>query len=387
MIDFELTLHQEKIKAEAAEFAGTIIAPRAEEIDRTDKPPLDIWREMSKPPYRYTGIHIPEEYGGSPRSLTDQVIIIEEITAVGKSPVCTILLQITGLGTVTVVNNASRELQKKYLPIVASGEKMGSYGLTEPGTGSDAAGIQCTAQKSGNEYIINGRKRYTSFAHLSAYIILFALTHTNTGKNEISAFIFPTDTPGYRVVERVPCLGLRGHQQEDLEFVDCHIPQANLIGEEGKGLSYALRSLDATRTMLNAGFIGLARACLDEAVKYAKVRRTFGKELYQRQTLSFPLAEIAAKIDAARLMNFRAAWLHDRGERHTVETAKAKLLATQVMLEAANMAVEVYGGYGCTSRNITERFYRDAKIWSFAQGSPEMMDYIITRELFGKYEM
>jgi alkylation response protein AidB-like acyl-CoA dehydrogenase len=387
MMDFELTEHQQKIKAEAAVFAATVIAPRAEEIDRTDESPMDVWQEMSKPPFKYTGIHIPEDCGGSPRSLTDQVIIIEEITAVGKSPVCTILLQITGLGTVTIVNSASRELQKKYLPIIARGDKMGSYGLTEPGTGSDAAGIQCQAEKIGDEYVINGRKRYISFAHLSAYIILFALTHSAGGKREISAFVFPTDTPGYRVVERVPCLGLRGHQEEDLEFKNCRIPRANLIGEEGKGLSYALRSLDATRTTLNAGFIGLARACLDEAVNYAKVRKTFGKELYQRQTLSFPLAEIAAKIDAARLMNYRAAWMHDRGERHTVETAKAKLLATQVMLEAANWAIEVYGGYGCSTRNITERLYRDAKIWSFAQGSTQMMEYIISRELFGKYEM
>jgi alkylation response protein AidB-like acyl-CoA dehydrogenase len=387
MIGFELTEHQEKIKAEAAEFARLVIAPRAEEIDRTDKAPLDVWQAMSQPPLKYTGINIPAEYGGSPRPLTDQVVIIEEITAIGKSPVCTILLQITGLGTLTIVNNAGTALKSRYLPIVAGGDKMGSYGLTEPGTGSDAAGIQCQAQKSGSEYIINGRKRYISFAHLSAYIILFALTQSGAGKNAISAFIFPTDTPGYRVVERVPCLGLRGHQQEDLEFKDCRIPQANLIGEEGKGLSYALRSLDVTRTMLNAGFIGLARACLDEAVKYAGIRKTFGKELFQRQALSFPLAEIAAKIDAARLMNYRAAWLHDRGDRHTVETAKAKLLSTQVMLEAANMAIEVYGGFGCTERNMVERLYRDARIWSFAQGSTQIMDYIISRDLFGKYEM
>jgi alkylation response protein AidB-like acyl-CoA dehydrogenase len=387
MMGYELSDHQEKIRAEAADFARKFIFPRAEEIDRTDEAPLDVWQAMAQPPYQYTGIHIPAEYGGAPRPLSDQVVIIEEITAVGKSPVCTILLQITGLGTVTIVNNASRDLQRQYLPVIARGEKMGSYGLTEPGTGSDAAGIQCRAEHSENEYVINGRKRYISFAHLSAHIILFALTRSRDGKDVISAFIFPTDTPGYRVVERIPCLGLKGHQEEVLEFKDCHVPQANLIGEEGKGLSYALRSLDETRTMLNAGFIGLARACLDEAVKYAGVRKTFGKELFHRQALSFPLAEIAARIDAARLMNCKAAYLHDRGDRHTVETAKAKLLATRVMLDAANMAIEVYGGFGCSTRNISERFYRDAKIWSFAQGSIEMMDYIISRDLFGKYEM
>jgi alkylation response protein AidB-like acyl-CoA dehydrogenase len=387
MIGFQLSEKQERIKAEAAEFAARVIAPRAEEIDRTDEPPVDVWAAMGHRPYRYCGMHIPAEYGGYPRPLLDQVIIVEEITAAGKSPVCTILMEITGLGTVTIVNHASKNLKQKYLPVIARGEKMGSYGLTEPGTGSDAAGVQTTATKTSGRYIINGRKRYISFAHQSSHIILFASTNLSKGTNGISAFVFPTDTPGYRVVERVPCLGLKGHQDEELEFKDCLIPAENLIGEEGKGLSYALRSLDNTRTTLNAGFIGLARACLQEAVDYAKVRKSFGKELYHRQALSFPLAEVAAKIDAARLLNWQAAWLHDQGKRHTVETAKAKVLSTNVMLEAANLAVEVHGGFGCTTKHIVERFYRDARIWAFAQGSPQMMDFIISRELFGKYEM
>jgi alkylation response protein AidB-like acyl-CoA dehydrogenase len=182
-------------------------------------------------------------------------------------------------------------------------------------------------------------------------------------------------------------MGLRGHREEELEFTDCRIPEGNLIGEEGQGLRYALRSLDQTRTTLNAGFIGLARVCLEEAVKYARVRKTFDKELYHRQALSFPLAEIAARIDAARLMNYQAAWLHGQGKKHTTETAKAKLLATQVMLEAANTAIEVYGGFGCITGMPVERFYRDARIWAFAQGTPQIMDYIISRDLFGKYEM
>ncbi len=387
MIGFQLTEQQQALQAEAADFASSYIFPRADEIDRRDEAPVDIWKAMSQKPFQYTGMNIPREYGGNPRPLLDQVVIIEEITAVGKSPVSTVLMQITGLGTVTVVNNASEELKKKYLAVVARGEKMASYGLTEPGTGSDAAGIKCQARKVNGEYIINGRKRYISFAHQSAYIILFAVTESKDGSRGISAFILPSDTAGYRILERRECLGLRGHREEELEFIDCRIPESNLIGEEGKGLSYALRSLDHTRTTLNAGFIGLARVCLEEAVKYAKVRKTFGKELFHRQALSFPLADIAAKIDAARLMNYQAAWLHDQGKRHTLETAKAKLLATQVMLDAANMAIEVYGGFGCITGTAVERFYRDARIWAFAQGSPQIMDYIISRDLFGKYSM
>jgi alkylation response protein AidB-like acyl-CoA dehydrogenase len=387
MLSFQLTEHQEKIKSEAAEFAVQVILPRAEQIEKTDEAPVDIWTAMGRHPYSYTGMHIPEEYGGFPRPLLDQVIIIEEITAIGKSPVATVLMQITGLGTVTIVNNASEALKQKYLPVIARGEKMGSYGLTEPGTGSDAAGIKCRAKKVEGGYIVNGSKRFISFAHQSAHIILFALTESVHQTHGISAFVFPSDTPGYRVVERRECLGLRGHREEELEFVDCRVPRENLIGLEGKGLSYALRSLDQTRTTLNAGFIGLARACLEEAVKYARVRKTFGKELFHRQAISFPLAEIAARIDSARLMNYQAAWLHDQGRKHTAETAKAKLLATRVMLDAANMALEVHGGFGCIRGNVVERLYRDARIWSFAQGTPQIMDYIISRDLFGRYDM
>ncbi len=387
MIDFTLTKHQEKIKAEAAEFGRTVIAPRAEEIDRTDKLPMDIWAAMGKRPYRYPGMHVPEEYGGYPRPLQDIIIIIEELTAAGKSAVCAAMMESCGLGVMTLVNHGSEELKQKYLPVTAGGMRMGAFSLTEPGTGSDASGLSCLARKDGDGYTINGRKRYTSFTHQSSHIILFAVTDPSKGARGISAFVVPTDTPGFMVLERIECIGLRGHQDEELELKNCRIPKGNLIGEEGRGLSYALESLDETRTTLIAGFIGLARACLDESVKYAKTRATFGKELFHRQALSYPLAEIAAEIDAARLLNFQAAWLHDHGKRHTIETAKAKVVATKVMLDAANMAVEVYGGFGCTKRHIVERLYRDARIWSFAQGTSQIMKYIITRELFGKYDM
>ena len=387
MLNFELTPEQEQLKEEAGEFAERIIAPKASEIDEKDEFPWNIWKEMGKEPYIYTGMHIPKEYRGYPRSLLDIVIIIEEIAARGGSPICNALLEIAGLGTATIVNGGSEEQKKKYLPPVARGEKMGCFSLTEPGTGSDASGIKCRAERVGDEYVINGRKRYTSGAHVSAYIILFAVTDPSKGARGISAFVVPTDAPGYSVLEQVKCMGLRGHQDEELLFKDCRIPKENLIGEEGKGLHYGLASLDETRTTLGAGFIGLARICLESAVEYAKERTTFGKPLFHRQALGFPLADVATEIDAARLLNYKAAWLHDKGMRHTVETAKAKILATKAMLDAANTTIEVYGGFGCTTRYPTERYYRDARIWSFAQGTPEIMKFIVTRDLFGKYEM
>jgi butyryl-CoA dehydrogenase len=387
MVSFELTPEQERAREEAGEFAEREIAPRATEIDKTDEFPWDIWKKMAEEPYRYTGMHIPEEYEGHPRGLLEIIIIIEEVAARGKSPVCNVLLEIAGLGTAAIINGGNEEQKKKYLPPIAKGEAMVCFSLTEPGTGSDASGIRCCAERVRDEYIINGRKRYTSGAHQSSHVIVFAVTDPNKGSNGISAFIIPTDTPGFLVSERVKCMGLRGHQDEELLFKGCRIPKESLIGEEGEGLRYGLKTLDETRTTLNAGFIGLAQACLEAAVEYAKKRTTFGKPLFHRQALSFPLAEVTVEIDAARLLNYKAAWLHDRGMKHTVETAKAKVLASKAMLNAANAAVEVYGGFGCTERYPVERYYRDARIWSFAQGTPQIMKFIITRDLFGKYKM
>jgi len=387
MISFELTEHQRKLCAQAAEFAQREILPRATEIDKNDDGVKAVWQAMSREPYRYTGMHIPPEYGGTELKLLDDIILTEEIAAVGKSPVCSVLFEIAGLGTLAIVNHSTEELKKRYLPTIATGEKMCCYGLTEPGMGSDGAGIQCRAEQIKDGYIINGRKRYISFAHESSYIVLFATTDPSKGSRGISAFVFPTDTPGFKVTARVPCMGLRGHQDEELLFTDCFIPVENLIGKEGRGLSYALKTLDATRTTLTAAFLGAARACLEEAVKYAKSRKTFGKELFHRQALSFPLAELAARIDAARLLNYQAAWLHDQGKKNTVETAKAKALATEIMLDAASITMEIHGGWGCAQGHIVERMYRDARIWSFAQGTHQMMKFIISRDLFGDYQM
>jgi alkylation response protein AidB-like acyl-CoA dehydrogenase len=387
MLAFELTESQRTVRALAAEFAEREILPRAVEIDKTDDGVGAVWQAMSREPYRYTGMHIPDRYGGKEIGLLEAVILTEEIAAVGKSPVCSVLFEIAGLGTLAIVEHGSEYLRKEYLPAVVKGEQMCCYGLTEPGMGSDGAGIQCRAQKVDQGYLINGRKRYISFAHESAYIVLFAATDPTKGARGISAFVFPTSTPGFKVAARVPCMGLRGHQDEELLFKDCLIPHENLIGEEGRGLSYALKTLDSTRTTLTAAFLGLARASLEESTKYAETRKTFGKELYHRQSLSYPLAEIAARIDAARLLNYQAAWLHDQGKKNTVEAAKAKTLATGTMLDAVNMAMEIHGGWGCAQGHIVERMYRDARIWSFAQGTPQMMKFIISRDLFGNYEM
>lgn len=388
MISFELTPEQEEIRDQAREFAQKEIVPIAAELDEKDdsRLVLPIWAKMAQPPYRYTGLFIPKEYEGSPRGILNTCIIIEELAAIGQSAICAALIETAGLGPSAVVIGGSEEQKKKYLPPISRGKGFAAFALTEPGTGSDAAAIKTRAEIVGDEYVLNGRKRYASFAHVAEYTVVFAKTDPTQGARGISAFIVPKGTPGFAVVERVPCIGMRGHQDEEVLIENCHIPRENLIGEEGRGLRYALGTLDETRTTLTSGFIGLARAALEEAVKFARARKAFGQPISEFQAISFPLTDVAIEIEAVRLLNYKAAWMADKGMRHTVETAAAKAFASQLLIKATNLAVDVHGGFGCTKRFTVERMVRDGRIWVFAQGAPNVQRLIVMRDLFSRLE-
>ncbi len=388
-ISFELTIEQEETKRQAYEFACQEIAPLAAEIDEKDDSALvlSIHKKMAQPPYRYTGIWIPEKYQGNPRSLLENCIITEELAAGGLSGIGVVIVEVLGVGLVMpILIGGSEEQKSKYLPLIARGEAFGSFGLTEPGIGSDAAALRTRAVLQNNEYVLNGRKRYQSFAHVADFNVIFAKTDPEKGAKGVSAFIVPKGTPGFNVIEKVPCMGLRGHQDEEVELRDCRIPKENLIGEEGKGLRYALGTLDKTRTSLTGGFIGLARAALEEAVKFARARKVFGQPISEFQGIGFPLTEVAIGIEAARLLTYKAAWLSDKGERHTAETAAAKAFTSELLLKATNVAMDVHGGFGGTKRFPIERILRDARIWVFAQGAPNIMKIIVMRDLFKRLE-
>lgn len=383
-ISFDLTAEQEALREQAREFAKREILPVAAEIDERDDSSvvLPVWHKMAQPPYHYSGLFIPKEYGGSPRSVLDICIIIEELAAVGQSGVCAALIEMAGLGTTALITGGSEEQKRKYLPPVVRGEGLSCFALTEPGAGSDPAAIETRAERVGEEYVLNGRKRYASFAHVAEYIVVFAKTDPSKGARGISAFVVPRGTPGFNIVEKVPCIGMRGHQDEEVVLENCRLPKECLIGEEGKGLRHALATLDETRTTLACGFVGLARAALEEAVKFAKARKTFGQPIAGYQAIGLPLADLYCEIEAARLLAHKAAWLADKGLRHTTETAAAKAFASQLLIKATNLAVEVHGGFGCTKRFPVERMLRDGRIWVFAQGAPNIMRLIVARELF-----
>jgi alkylation response protein AidB-like acyl-CoA dehydrogenase len=305
---------------------------------------------MAQPPYRYTGIAIPGEYGGAPRNILDTCIIAEELSATSESAISVALIEGASLAVTALVVAGGEEQKRRCLPPIARGEGMSCFALTEPGAGSDAAAIQTRAELKDNKYVINGRKRYASFASIANFLVVFAKTDPDKGARGISAFVVDKGTPGFSVVEKIPCLGMKGHRDEEVTFDNCQIPEENLIGEKGEGLRYGLATLDNTRTTLCAGYIGLARAAIESAVKYAKSRHTFGQPIANYQAISFPLTDASIALDAARLLTYRAAWLADKGQRHTVETAMAKAFTSEVLLKATNLAIDTYGGFGCTKR-------------------------------------
>jgi len=381
-VSFELSPEQIALREMAREFARKEILPMAREIDEKDEFPAELWEKMSQPPHMYTGIFIPEKYGGNYQGALSAAVIMEELVAVGKCGVAGVMIEAAGLSVSAIQTGGNEDQKRKYLPIVAKGEGIGCFALTEPGGGSDAAAIKTRAIFKDGRYVLNGRKRYASFASEAKYILVFAKTDPDKGARGISAFLVDKGTPGFSVIERVNCIGLRGHQDEEVLFKDCSVPEENLLGEEGKGLKYALGTLDKTRATLCAGFVGLARAILQEAVKFAKGKKIFGVPLATHQAVGFSLADLDTEIEAARLLTHKACWMSDQGVRHTVETARAKAFASKILLKAATVAMDTHGGYGCTKRFDIERLYRDARIWVFAQGAPNIQRLIVYRHLF-----
>ncbi|MBI2862700.1 MAG: acyl-CoA dehydrogenase family protein [Chloroflexi bacterium] len=379
-IGFTLTPEQEELRLRAQEFAQRELRPIAAEVDERDQIPWELLRKMGQPPFDFIGSFIPKEYGGTGRGKLAICLIMEELAY--ESAVLSTFIEACALSCTPLLVAGSEEQKHRYLPPIARGEGVSCFALTEPHTGSDAAGLETRATRDGDGYVLNGHKTYASYADVARFLVVYAKTDPTAGGRGISAFIVPQGTPGMRIVNRVQCMGLRGHQDEDVEFEDCHVPQENRVGEEGRGLRYAMATLDDTRATLCGGYIGLAKAALDAAVKYAKERVAFGQPLFNFQGISFPLADIAAEIDAARLLAWRACWLGDQGVRHTKESSMAKLFSCEVVVKATNLAVQVFGGIGCTKRLPIERFYRDARIWTFAQGAPGIHRLIISRALF-----
>ena len=376
---FELSPRQRELQRQVQEFTQKHVAPVAAKVDETDVIPRELIKIIRNPPYKYTAAWIPKKFGGLELDRLDICILMEEI-AYASLPIAT-LIEVSGVTTLVIGFGGSEELKQKYLSRHAKGEIFAAFSLTEEGAGSDAGSIQTRAEKSGDDYILNGEKRLVSMAELADIFIIFAKTDPTKRRRSISAFVVEKDFPGVSLGKRRTCFGVKGHQTFDLVLKDCHVPIENRIGEEGRGFKYALMTFDDTRPTLACGYVGLARAALDIALKFAKKRETFGKPLIEHEAIKFPITEIATEIECARLLAYKAAWLADNGLWHKKEASMAKYYGAELAVKAAMAAMKTLGGFGSTTEYPIERFLRDATTFTVAQGSPEIQRLVIAREL------
>ncbi len=381
-MNFDFTPEQLAIKKMIREFAESEIKPYAEEIDKEKKFPEKQLKKLAK--LGIMGMTIPEEYGGSQIDCVSQTIIMEELSRVCNSTAVSFGAH-TSLACNPITNYGTKEQKEKYLPLLASGKYLGAFSLTEPSAGSDAANIQTTAIRDGDEYIINGSKIFITNGAKADLVNVVAMTDKAKKHNGISIFIVETKTPGFEVGKIEDKLGLCGSCTAELVFKDMRVPKENLLGGiEGQGFKQTMWTLDSGRIGIGAQGVGIAQAAFDESLKYVKEREQFGRKLFKFQAIQFMLSDMAMKIDAARLLCLRAADMKEKGKRYVKEAAMAKLFGSEVAMEVTRKAIQIHGGYGFTKDYPVERFYRDAKITEIYEGTSEIQRLVIAAELLGR---
>ena len=378
-MQFNLTEEQQMIQQTAHDFANNEIMPVADELSRQGKYPADIIAKLSE--LGFMGMLIPEEYGGNGLGNFNLVLALEEVNRACASTGVTMSVH-NSLCSGPIVNFAGEELKKKYLPKMASGELIGAYGLSEPDAGSDPASMSTTAVKDGNEYVLNGTKNFITTGQEAGVFVAMARSDPEVKKTRgISSFILEPDMKGFSVAKKEDKLGLRASSTVQLVFEDLRVPASNLIGEEGMGFRIAMHTLDGGRVGIATQAVGIAQACLDEAVKYAEEREAFGKQIGHFQMIQWKLANMSMNIEAARLLVYNAARLKDEGKPHSVEASMAKLFASEMCNECARQAVQIHGGAGYTEDFKVERLFRDARITEIYEGTSEIQRIVISRQL------
>jgi alkylation response protein AidB-like acyl-CoA dehydrogenase len=354
------------------------VAPRAAEIDKKGEFPWDIkeiFQEMG-----LLGLSVPQEFGGTSQGHIYVCLAVEEIAKACVSS--SLIVQVQSLGWEPILIGGSEAQKKKYGPGVSSGKALTAFGLTEAGAGSDAAAMRTKAVKKGDKYIINGSKCFISNGPIADLVTLFAMTDSSQGVKGISAFIVEKDFPGYSVAKWESKMGIKGSPTGELVFKDMEVPAGNLIGAEGKGFVYAMKTLDTSRPVIAAQAVGLAQGALDQAVKYAKERVQFGKPIGHFQGISWMLADMAAQIESARALTYQAADMVDALDpRRTYMSACCKLIASDVAMKVTTDALQIAGGYGYMTEYPFERMMRDAKITQIYEGTNQIQKLVISREV------
>ena len=378
MIDFTLTSEQELIQKTAREFAKEHLAPGVIERDDKAEFPTEQIKVMGE--LGFMGMMVPEEWSGAGLDTLTYVIAMEEIAAV-ELATSTIMSVNNSLVCQLFVDYGTEDQKEKYLTPLAIGEKLGAYSLSEPESGSDASNMRTFAKKEGNHYVINGTKNWVTNGINGDIVILFCMTEKNVGYKGISAFVVEKGTLGLSTGKKENKLGIRASDTCELYFENCRIPGENMIGEEGQGFKVAMKALGGGRIGIAAQALGLARGALDASISYAKERKQFGKTIGEFGAIQNKLADIATEIDAARMLVWRAAKLKDDGKNYYRESSMAKLYASSTAMKAATECVQIHGGYGYMQEYGVERLMRDAKITQIYEGTSEIQQLVIGRDL------
>ncbi|GKX64826.1 acyl-CoA dehydrogenase [Inconstantimicrobium mannanitabidum] len=373
-MNFKLTREQELVQQMVREFAVNEVKPIAAEIDETERFPMENVEKMAK--LGMMGIPFAKENGGAGGDVLSYIIAVEELSKVcGTTGV--ILSAHTSLCASVINENGTPEQKAKYLADLCSGKKLGAFGLTEPGAGTDAAGQQTTAVLDGDNYILNGSKIFITNGGVAETFIIFAMTDKSQGTRGISAFVVEKSFPGFSVGKLENKMGIRASSTTELVMENCIVPKENLLGKEGKGFGIAMKTLDGGRIGIAAQALGIAEGAFEEAVNYMKERKQFGKPLSAFQGLQWYIAEMDVKIEAAKHLVYKAACKKQAGEPYSIDAARAKLFAADVAMEVTTKAVQIFGGYGYTKEYPVERMMRDAKITEIYEGTSEVQKMVI----------
>ena len=382
-MDLNLSKEQLLLQKMYREFAENEVKPLAAEVDEEERFPMETVKKMAK--LGMMGIYLPREYGGRGADVLSYVMAVEELSKVcGTTGV--ILSAHTSLCCAPIFENGTEEQKKKYLPKLCSGEWLGAFGLTEPGAGTDAQGQQTTAVLDGDHWVLNGSKIFITNAGYANVFIIFAITGATIDKRgrkskEISAFIVERDFPGFSVGKHEKKMGIRGSSTCELIMEDCIVPKENLLGKQGKGFAIAMKTLDGGRIGIAAQALGIGEGAIEETIKYTKERVQFGKRISQQQNTQFQLADMHAKMEAAKWLVYSAAMKKENHEPYTVDAAMAKLFAAEAASDVTRRCVQLFGGYGYTREYPVERMMRDAKITEIYEGTSEVQRMVISGAL------
>jgi acyl-CoA dehydrogenase len=377
-VSFALTDEQKGLRDLAREFADREITPKAADYDERSRHPEDVIAKAHE--LGLMNVHVPEEYGGLGLPCFDGMLIGEELHR-GCSGIGT-ALSANGLGSAPVILVGSDEQKRTWLPPLLEAPILCSFGLTEPGAGSDVAALKSTAVRKGDEYVLNGSKTFITNAGHAAWTVVFAKTDPAKGHKGISAFIVPMDAEGVTIEKHLDKMGQRSTDTSAFSLQDVVVPAANRLGEEGQGFKVAMQTLDFTRPGTAAGAVGVAQAAYEHAVAYAKERVTFDMPIAMHQGVNFMIADMATEIEAARLLVWQAAWLIDQGERATLQSSFAKRFAADMVMKVTTDAVQVFGGYGYIKEYPVEKLMRDAKLFQIYEGTSQIQRLVIAKEIF-----